>query len=111
MLELTQDQIDQLRQGEHEAFVGRVREELVTRYPDLKTDNLLTSRLLAAHRAALAFGLHSPEARTQFLYQESFAPGFYQQSAISAWLRKEGAHPEQRWRDFVAYAAAKMEAM
>jgi hypothetical protein len=111
MLELTQDQIDQLRQTEHEAFVGRVRDELAAKYPDMKADGRLTARLLAAHRAALALGLQSPEARTQFLYQESFAPSFYQQPAIVAWLTKEGAHPERRWKDFVAYVTAKMEAM
>jgi hypothetical protein len=108
MLELTQDQVQQLRQLEHAGFVRRVQIELVTGFAELAGDQNLEQRLLIAHDQALNFGLESAQARTQFLYQEAFAPGFYERPAVSAWLRRAGAEPEQRWRDFMALATARL---
>ena len=99
MLELTQDQLRQLQQHEHAGFVSRVRADVVREFPGVDRGGL-EPRLLAAHERALQLGLQSPAARTQFLYQEAFAPGFYQQPAIADWLTRPGEPPEQRWRDF-----------
>lgn len=108
MLELTEDQLRQLQQHEHDGFVSRVRADLVKEFPEVDSAGL-QQRLLVAHDRALRFGLESPAARTQFLYQEAFAPGFYEQPAIVAWLTKRGQTTEQRWSDFMALAKARVE--
>lgn len=110
MLELSEQQLQQMRLHEHAGFVGRVRAELVAQFPELAGDIGLEERLHLAHDRALGFGLESAQARTQFLYQEAFVPGFYEQPAVTAWLRRPGASPEQRWRDFVALADARLGA-
>jgi hypothetical protein len=63
---------------------------------------------LRAHDRAIGFGLESALARTQFLYQEAFAPGLYEHPAFVAWIKRPGAGPEQRWRDFMALADARL---
>jgi hypothetical protein len=68
MLELSESQVLQMRVHEHAGFVARVQSELLMRFPDLATDPGLKARLMAAHVAALEFGLESAGARTQFLY-------------------------------------------
>jgi hypothetical protein len=108
MLELTPGQLHQMRRLEHAGFVRRVRAELLTRFPELANDHALEQRLLVAHDNALVLGLESSQARTQFLYQEAFAPRFSDQPAVAAWLRRPGAPPEQRWRDFMALAHARL---
>ena len=108
MLELTEGQLLQMRQYEHAAFVGRVRAELVVKFPELASDDQLEQRLLVAHDRAIEFGLEGAQARTQFLYQEAFAPGFYEAPAFVAWIKRPGADPEQRWRDFMALADARL---
>lgn len=108
MLELSEDQMHQLLESENAGFVSRVRAKLVADFPDVN-DTGLHQRLLVAHDRALRFGLESPESRTQFLFQEAFAPGFYEQPAIAAWLTRPGAPPEQRWRDFMALVNKRIE--
>jgi hypothetical protein len=108
MLELTEAQLQQMRQHERAGFVGRVRAELLAKFPELAGDASLQQRLSTAHDRALALGLDSGQARTQFLYQEAFTPGFCEQPAVIAWLKRPGAAPEQRWRDFMALADARL---
>lgn len=108
MLELTEAQLQQMRQHEHAGFVCRVHAELVAKFPNLASDSDLQQRLSTAHDRALALGLHSGQARTQFLYQEAFTPGLCRQPAVIAWLKRPGATPEQRWRDFMALAEARL---
>lgn len=108
MLELTENQVQQMQQHEHAGFVTRVHSGLLTQFPDLASERGLNVRLIAAHVAALEFGLESAQARTQFLYQEALAPGFYRQAAIAAWIKRPGAEPEQRWRDFMALVKARL---
>lgn len=108
MLELSQEQLRQLQQQEQQGFVYRVRQALVSEFPDVESP-ALQARLERAHEHALRFGLASAEARTQFLYQEAFAPGFYEQAPIRHWLTLPGAEPEQRWRDFQALAFKRVE--
>lgn len=108
MLELTQEQLDTLRQHEHTAFVSRVKDEIAAQFPDAASPRL-RDQLLQAHDRALQLGLESTEARTQFLYQAAFAPGFYDLPAITHWLSQPGATVEQRWRDFLALATARIE--
>lgn len=108
MLELTEDQLVQLQRSEHAGFVSRVQANIVREFPEVQDDRL-QQRLLVAHDRALRIGLESPASRTQFLYEEAFAPGFYEHPAISAWLSKPGQPPEQRWADFMALAKARIE--
>lgn len=107
MIKLSEEQLRRLQALEEADFVFRVHAALVAEFPDVATASL-PQRLLAAHERALQFGLDSPESRTQFLYQEAFAPGFHDQPAIAAWLARPGAPAEQRWRDFMALAQARM---
>jgi hypothetical protein len=108
MLELTDAQCAQLRRNEHDGFVARVRAELLALFPEQQGERNLELRLTQAHDRALAFGLESPAARTEFLYQEAFAPGFSERPAVAAWLRCSGADPEQRGRDLMALASARL---
>ena len=108
MLELSEAQLQQMRRHEHAGFVGRVQAELLEKFPELAADEGLRQRLGIAHDRALAAGLESGLARTQFLYQEAFTPGFAEQSAVTAWLKRPGAAPEQRWRDFMASINARL---
>ena len=102
MLELTQAQLDQLQRLEHDDFVSRVRVEIVERFPELSSDEGLLLRMRAAHGHALCIGIEDAGQRTQFLYTEAFAPGFYEKPAVAAWLARPGASPAQRWKDFMA---------
>jgi hypothetical protein len=108
MLELTENQLQQMRLHEHAGFVGRVHSELLVKFPELGSDEQLEQRLAVAHDRAIGLGLESSQARTQFLYQEAFAPGFYEQPAFVAWLERPGAPAEQRWRDFMALGKARL---
>jgi hypothetical protein len=108
MLELTPDQLQQMRLLEHAGFVRRVRAELLTKFPELTGEQGLEQRLLVAHDNALQMGLEGAQARTQSLYQEAFAPGFYGRPAVLAWLKRPGAEPEQRWHDFMALVTARL---
>ena len=108
MLELSEQQLARMQRHEHAGFVGRVHAEIVREFPELAGDVGLLQRLNAAHDRALALGLESGRARTQFLYQEAFAPGLSQQPAVTAWISRPGASPEQRWNDFMALANARL---
>lgn len=109
MLELTEEQVERLRQREHADFVARLKTALVEKFPELAADDTLQPRLRVAHDWALRMGFESAEARTQLLFQEAFAPGFYEAPAIAAWLTKPGAPIEQRWADLMALADARIQ--
>jgi hypothetical protein len=102
MTELSEAQLEHLRQLEHDAYVRRVRDEILAKYPDLASDAGLLRRLIEAHRHALALGLTDGGQRTQFLYTEAFAPGFYQIPTVHAWLTRPGRPIAQQWRDLMA---------
>jgi len=108
MLEFSADQLAQLQQLEHDGFVVRVRDELLRQTPALGADPAFGARLRDAHRQALAWGLHDAQARIQFLHQEAYAPAFHAAPAVRAWLLRPGATIEQRWRDLLALASARM---
>lgn len=108
MLELTETQLTTLRQREHADFVERVQTEIVEKFPEFAAVEGLSARLNAAHGQALKWGLESGKSRTQFLYQEAFAPGFYKAPAIEAWINRPGAPAEQRWRDFMALVQSRL---
>lgn len=102
MIELDAAQLAQLHAGEQEDFVRRVHVDLVRKFPEIASKPGLADRLQEANRHALELGLSEPGARTQFLHQAAWTPGFYLAPAVNAWLSKPGVPAEQRWKDFMA---------
>jgi hypothetical protein len=58
----------------------------------------------------LTLGFTDIKVITQFLYQEAFAPDFYKNQAVHAWLTKPEASVEQRFTDLLAIIRAKAKA-
>lgn len=102
MLKLSEVQLAQLDDLEKLQYVGEVRKNIITEYPELAKDATLKARLERAYRNAVELGFLEGPAITQFLYYEAFAPNFYRQAAINAWLTKPGQHIEQRFYDLIA---------
>ena len=109
MLKLTEAQLAQLDQLQKLHYVDEVRKNIITEYPELVDDGALKTRLEQAYRHATTVGFRDGSAVTQFLYYEAFAPGFYRQPAINAWLTKPGQSVEQRFADLVAQMNSKLK--
>jgi hypothetical protein len=109
MLKLSERQLDQLDQLEKLQYVGEVRKNIITEYPELGEDGTLKTRLEQAYRHAVALGFEDGAAITQLLYYEAFAPGFYRLPAINAWLTKPGQSVEQRFADLVAQMKSQLK--
>lgn len=108
MIELDATQLAQLHAGEQEDFVRRVHVDLVRKFPEMASKPGLAERLQESNRHALELGLSESGARTQFLHQAAWAPGFYLAPAVNAWLSKPGVPAEQRWKDFMALLGHKL---
>lgn len=109
MLKLSEAQLAQLDQLEKLQYVGQVRKNIITEHPELADDRTLKTRLEQAYRHAAALGFREGAAITQFLYYEAFAPGFYRQPAINAWLTKPGRSVEQRFADLVVKMRSQLK--
>lgn len=109
MLKLSEAQLAQLDQLEKLQYVGEVRKNLITEYPELADDGTLRTRLEQAHKHTAALGFSEGAAITEFLYYEAFAPGFYRQPAINSWLTKPGQSIEQRFADLIAQMRSQLE--
>jgi hypothetical protein len=101
MLKLSEVQLAQLDHLEKRQYVDEVRKNIIAEYPELAEDGTLKTRLEQAYKHAAALGFTNGSATTEFLYYEAFAPGFYRQPAINAWLTKPGQSVEQRFADLV----------
>jgi hypothetical protein len=101
MLKLSEVQLAQLDHLEKLQYVDEVRKNIITEHPELADDGTLKTRLEQAYRHAAALGFTDGPAVTQFLHYEAFAPGFYRQPAINAWLTKPGQNIEQRFADLL----------
>lgn len=108
MIELDAGQLAQLQASEQEDFVHRVHAELVQTFPELASKPGLGDLLQEANRHALNLGLSDVGARTQFLHQAAWAPGFYRAPAVRAWLTKPGVSVLQQWADFMALLGHKL---
>lgn len=109
MLKLSEAQLAQLDQLEKLQYVGEVRRNIIIEYPELSDDGTLKNRLEQAYRHAAALGFTDGPAVTQFLYYEAFAPGFYRQPAINAWLTKPGQSVEQRFADLIVQMRSQLK--
>jgi len=109
MLKLSEAQLAQLDHLEKLQYVGEVHRNIIAEYPELAEDSTLKTRLEQAYRHAVALGFTDGAAITQFLYYETFAPVFYRQAAINAWLTKPGQSIEQRFDDLVAQMKSRLK--
>ena len=108
MLELSAEQLASLDELEKLQYVGEVRKRIVSEFPELAADEGFKARLEAAYRHAVAIGFVNGGPITQFLYYEAFAPGFYKQPGIDAWLRRPGQTVEQRFADLLQVVNSKL---
>lgn len=111
MLELNAQQLAALDELEKRQYVQQVHADLVAAHPELAADAGVSGRLQTAYQQAVALGFAEGGAITQFLYCEVFAPGFYKQPAIDAWLRNAGRPVEQRWSDLIEVMKATTREM
>ncbi|MEX3956889.1 hypothetical protein [Trinickia sp. EG282A] len=101
MLELTTEQIAALAEIDAKRFVEGVRVDLCNDDPKLADDATLSSRLWRAFKAAREIGIQRDENLVAFLRVEAYAPGFYEQPAIRAWLTRPGRTPDERFHDYM----------
>ena len=109
MLKFSEVQIDQLENFEKIQYVAEVRKDIVVEYPELIKDSSLKTRLEQAYKHATRLGFEDGAIITQFLYYEAFAPSFYREPAINAWLTKPGQSIEQRFTDLVSKMKSKLK--
>ena len=107
MLKLSAQQLADLDHLEKLQYVDEVRKALIKDHPELAADEGLKTRLEVAYRHAIHLGFTEGGSLTQFLAYEAFAPWFYKESAIHAWLTKPGAPVEHRFSDLVQVMNAK----
>ncbi len=108
MLKLSEGQLAKLDELEKMQYVGEVHNSIIKDHPEYAGDTTLRDRLEQAYRHAVLLGFVNGEAITQFLYYEAFAPRFYREPAINAWLTKPGQPVEQRFADLLANMKAKL---
>lgn len=107
MLKLTEQQLEELGGLEKLQYVEEVRKSIIAEHPELADDEELRPRLEEAYRDAVLLGFIDGAAITQFLYYEAFAPRFYKQTAVNAWLTKPSAPVEERFSDLLEVMKAK----
>lgn len=109
MLELTTEQVAALAEFDARRFVEGVRADLCKDNPKLADDTTLSSRLWKAFRAAREFGIERDENLVAFLRTEAYAPSFYEQPAIRAWLTRPGRSADERFHDYMRVVRWKVE--
>lgn len=108
MLELSEEQLAQLDALEKRQYIREVYKNIIQEHPGLADDRNLPDRLERAYAHAVALGFTDGGTITQFLYYEAFAPNFYREPAIDAWLRKPGQPVEQRFADMIAWVKSRL---
>ena len=109
MLEFTTEQVAALAEIDAKRFVGGVRTDLCKGDPKLADDETLSSRLWQAFKAAQALGIERDEYLVGFLRIEAYAPGFYEQPAVGAWLSRSGRSADERFHDYLRVLRWKIE--
>lgn len=109
MLKLSEIQLDQLDYLEKRQYVAEVRKNIISDFPELAADHSLAGRLERAYKHAISLGFKDGPSITQFIYYDAFAPDFYRQPAIHAWLTKPGQNVEQRFSDLNAQLKSKLK--
>jgi hypothetical protein len=108
VLKLSEEQLTHLDVLEKRQYVKEVYKNIIKEHPELASDSSLPDRLERAYAHAVGLGFTDGGALTQFLYYEAFAPNFYRQPAIDAWLRKPGQSVEQRFADMIAWVKSRL---
>lgn len=108
MLKLSETQLSQLDRLEELQYVAGVRQNILREYSSLVSEAGLGARLEQAYKHAVDLGFVDGTAITQFLYYDAFAPGFYREPAINAWLTRPGKSVEQRFTDLNAQLKSKL---
>ena len=108
MLKLSEEQLSQLDLLEKRQYIKDVYKNIIQEHPELAGDRSLPDRLERAYAYAVDLGFTDGGAITQFLYYEAFAPNFYRQPSIDAWLRKPGQPVEQRFADMIAWVKSRL---
>lgn len=108
VLKLSEEQLAHLDLLEKRQYIKQVCKNIVREHPELASDRGLPDRLERAYAHAVALGFTDGGAITQFLYYEAFAPNFYREPAIDAWLRKPGRPVEQRFADMIAWVKSRL---
>ncbi|KVD23149.1 hypothetical protein BGV67_05800 [Burkholderia ubonensis] len=101
MLELTTEQVAALAEIDAKRFVEGVRTDLCKDDPKLPDDPTLSARLWRAFKVAREIGIERDENLIGFLRIEAYAPGFYEQPAIRAWLTRPGRSADERFHDYM----------
>ncbi len=109
MLKLSEMQIDQLDHLEKRQYLAEVCKNIISDFPEFAADQSLADRLERAYKHAVNLGFKDGPAITQFIYYDAFAPDFYCQPAIHAWLTKPGQNVEQRFSDLNAQMKSKFK--
>ncbi|WP_084530917.1 hypothetical protein [Burkholderia sp. WSM2232] len=109
MLELTTEQIAALAEIDAKRFVESVRADFCREDPKLADDTTLSSRLWRAFKAARELGIERDDNLVAFLRLEAYAPSFYDQPAIHAWLTRPGRSADERFHDYLRVMRWKIE--
>ncbi|WP_080431191.1 hypothetical protein [Burkholderia cenocepacia] len=109
MLELTTEQVSALAEIDAKRFVDGVCADLCKDDPKLADDATLPSRLWKAFKTAREIGIEHDENLIAFLRIEAYAPGFYEQPAIRAWLTRSGCTADERFHDYMRVVRWKIE--
>ncbi|MEX3955970.1 hypothetical protein [Trinickia sp. EG282A] len=109
MREETDQQQNDLLNGNERDFVRAVRDNIVNANPEFGADPALLDRLASAYDEAKRIGLSEDELLVKFLYLEMQVPGFYRQPVISTWLEKPGAPIDGRFKDLLDVLRKKTE--
>ncbi|WP_414451832.1 hypothetical protein AB4851_24815 [Burkholderia sp. 22PA0099] len=109
MLDLTTEQVAALADIDAKRFVEGVRSDLCKDDPKLTEDATLSSRLWKAFKAARELGIELDENLVTFLRIEAYAPSFYEEPAIRAWLTRPGRSPDERFHDYLRVVRWQIE--
>lgn len=114
MLRLTEAQYEALRGRDADQFVRAVCDQYLGERPEI-AGSLATSvvyqRMLRAFDFGRRLGLQSTPHMIRLMYLASDAPGFQDDTAVSAHLRRTGVSPEQRLDDLLAVMDHKLKGM
>jgi hypothetical protein len=108
MLEFNEYEWEGLQKNDERNYVDAVRGDLVDRDPALADDATLGERLMEAWERTQELGLEDERNIVQFLQIEAYAPQFWRNVAVNAWLRSVGATPDERFEALRAVTASKL---
>ncbi len=112
MLKFSQAQWEELQARDMHQFVVAVCDQFLGNRPDMLDRPgraVVENRMQAAHDYAVRIGFTSTPHIVRLLYLAADAPGIHDDPLVDAYLRKQGATPEQRLDDLLAVVNKKLE--